>query len=127
MSGHSNLLRGRSVLIAEDEPLIALDLEQMLMDLGAEKVSIAMSVPDGVAQVVASAQPNFGVLDVLLGKENAIALADILAARGAPFIFATGYSDAKLLEKSHPNAPIVEKPIDPIDLARKIALTLGPQ
>jgi FixJ family two-component response regulator len=55
--------------------------------------------------------PGLAILDINLGDESSETVADVLQAKGVPFIFATGYSSVKDgFKKKHSKVPVVEKP-----------------
>ncbi|MGA2127516.1 MAG: response regulator [Xanthobacteraceae bacterium] len=101
-------LHGLRVLIVEDESLLALLLEDMLGDIGCMVVGVASTVAaaiDAIAKVDAGA----AILDIKLGDEKSYAVAEALAARGVPFVFATGYGDLRL-EEPWQDRPVLQKP-----------------
>jgi len=53
---------------------------------------------------------NFALLDVNLGAETSLAIADRLKARNIPFLFATGYGDSTLALDKYPGTPLINKP-----------------
>ena len=83
-------LRGTKVLLLEDEFLIALDAEQILMELGAAKVEIASTLADA-EQLAKNGRFDVAMLDVNINGEVSFPLAESLRRRGVPVIFATGY------------------------------------
>lgn len=103
-------LAGLNVLLAEDQLLVALDAEMMLGDLGAVGVAAVSSVGEA-RRWLASATPDLAVLDVNLGGENSIPIARVLAARGVPFIFATGYTRLEVPDDLS-SRPFINKPYD---------------
>lgn len=105
------------VLLVEDNMLIALDAEDALTGLGAEAVDVASSVPDALA-AIKRARPDLAVLDVNLGPETSIPVAEHLTELGVPFVFATGYGDRVPRPANVAEAPIVSKPYTQ-DLLRK--------
>ena len=81
------------ILLVEDEPLIAMMLEDYLDVLGKEVAGTADSVADALAQIEASA-PEAAILDLnLRDGEKSTPIAEALAARDIPFVFATGSGD----------------------------------
>ena len=106
----------RSVLIVEDEPLIAMMLEDFLLSLGHEVAGICESVQEALARIE---QGGFDVaiIDVhLKAGEKVWPVADRLAEKGIPYAFATGgHIDSPPL--SHSRAPILAKPftLDAVD------------
>jgi CheY-like chemotaxis protein len=89
-------LKGKRVLIVEDEPLIAIVLADILVDAGCVVVGPAYDTDQALARI--STEPiDAAVLDVNLGSGQTSALvADVLAERAIPFIFATGYGENAL-------------------------------
>jgi len=79
------------VLVVEDELLVALELEAMLARLGCQVVGPARTLTEAVR--LAAIEPDLAaaVLDVNLDGERVFPVADMLAARGVPILFATGY------------------------------------
>jgi CheY-like chemotaxis protein len=106
---NKQILHGLRVLLVEDEPLIALALEDELRDLGCEVVGPAFSLAAAV-QLAGDATLNGAILDVNLGGQKVYPAADLLAARNLPFIFVTGYGAAGLLEP-YRDRPVLQKPI----------------
>ena len=76
------------MLIVEDDYLLATDLAAMLRRAGANVVGPVGSVPDALDAL--DPLPDIASLDVQLGDETSFRVADELARRGVPFIFATG-------------------------------------
>ena len=84
-------LSGLSVLLVEDEYLIALDAEQMLRDLGVRDVEIVSTFDNAQKQTQTGAF-DVAVLDVNINGQLSFPIAEILKSRNIPFVFATGYS-----------------------------------
>ena len=78
------------VLVVEDEPLIAMLVQEWLEELNCSVVGPAASVT-GALELIAGVELHGAVLDVSLGKEKSFPIADELRKRGVPFAFATGY------------------------------------
>ena len=103
MSGPQN------ILIVEDEPLIAMMLEDFLEVLGKTMAGTADTIADALALIEAGGV-DAAILDVnLRGGEKSWAIADALAARGIPYIFATGGSTDSLTE-AYRDRPTLPKP-----------------
>ncbi|WP_420145798.1 HWE histidine kinase domain-containing protein [Sphingobium sp.] len=113
------LLKGRNVLLVEDNMIIAMDGEDALRDLGAE-VMTAASV--GRAHEAIAIKPvDIAVLDFNLGAETSLPVADLLAERGIPFLFATGYGDGLELPSRFADVTLVKKPYNGATLAQALA------
>lgn len=115
-----------SILVVEDQVLIAMDLEECLARLGASDVRLSPNTAEARDALQAFA-PDAAVLDFNLGSETAEALADDLVASGVPFVFATGYGDNVMIPQRFRHVPVVRKPVNPILLAAKLgaAMTAG--
>jgi CheY-like chemotaxis protein len=100
-------LAGRRVLIVEDSYLIAMHLTGMLERAGAEVVGPALSVEEAFGSL--DPLPEIATLDVQLGEETSFPIADELAQRGVPFVFATGTAD--LIPTAHRSRPLCHKPL----------------
>lgn len=102
-------LEGLSVLLVEDEILIALDAKAMLEEAGAANVEVANKAVNAL-RLNSATPPHAAVLDVNLGSDTSFSIADELAARGIPYIFTTGYGGQIDLPPRHIHMPVVGKP-----------------
>ena len=102
------LARAR-VLLVEDEYLLADELARAFRRAGAEVVGPASTLAQGLALAASLRRLDVAVLDVNLGGEAVYPLADKLARRAVPFLFATGY-DAPAIDPRYARVPRVEKP-----------------
>jgi CheY-like chemotaxis protein len=109
-------LRGKRLLVVEDDYMIAAELVRALEDQGATVVGPAGSVADALALISTAAALDGGVLDINLGGELIYPVADALRERGTPFVFATGY-DAWVIPDQYRDASRCEKPVDVHQLA----------
>ncbi|WP_372621649.1 HWE histidine kinase domain-containing protein [Falsiroseomonas sp.] len=118
-------LRGLRILVAEDEPLIATDAAETLRALGCEVVGPASTLPQALALAEGGGHLDAAVLDVNLGGQPSFPLATLLAGRGVPVVFATGYSE--LPEGSGgAGAAVLRKPVAPVELAAALRAAIGP-
>jgi CheY-like chemotaxis protein len=114
-------LTGRRILIVEDEALVAMLVEDALMDAGATIIGPASTVAEALALLERDATlPNAAVLDLNLAGETSTPVADVLAARGVPFVVATGYGAGGLPE-THSAVPVLAKPYDPEELTSALS------
>ena len=98
-----------TVLIVEDEPLIAMMLEDFLGEMGKTVIGPADSCAQALA-LIAKGGIDAAILDVnLRGGETSDPIADALAAAGIPFLFASGGSGDGV-EGPHSNRPVLAKP-----------------
>lgn len=105
---NAGVLQGLRVLIVEDEALIASFLEDALTDLGCEVIGPASTMKDALRLAREAAIDGAG-LDINIAGEKVYAVADILAERGLPFVFMTGYGKAGLRESDR-GRPVLQKP-----------------
>ena len=121
MSGRSPDEPAR-VLLVEDEALIALMLEDMLEGMGCAVTALAPRVSVGVS-LAETGEFDLALLDVNVAGENVEPVANMLARRGIPFIFATGYGEAGV-PLVHRERPVVAKPfrVEQLEAAIRKAL-----
>jgi len=112
-------LRGRRVLLVEDEFLIASDLIRLLHQQGAEVLGPAATVRCALDLLLASPDADGAILDVNLRGEMAFPVADALRDRGVPFVFATGYAQDMIPER-YAGVPCCEKPFDGPEIIRAL-------
>ena len=94
-----NSLVGKRILVVDDEPLIAMLLEDILGDLGCVVVGPALEV--GEAEALArEAALDAAILDVHLGKETCHSIAELLRERQIPFVVASGDEEASAVPGS---------------------------
>lgn len=97
------------ILLVEDEPLIAMMLEDFLEVLDKTLVGTADTVGAALALITAGGV-DAAILDVnLRGGEQSWPIADALAEKGIPFVFATGGTQDGLIE-AHRERPTLAKP-----------------
>jgi CheY-like chemotaxis protein len=97
------------------EALVALLMEDGLIDAGAEVVGPACSVEDALGLIERVARDgglSAAVLDMNLAGAAVSPVADRLAALGVPFLFATGYGEG-CQRGMHEAAPVLAKPFNP--------------
>ena len=98
-----------TALIVEDNLIIAMAAEVILLELGARHVETAASVGQALPSI-ARTKPDFALLDLNLGSENSIPVANRLRELGVPFMFATGYGERAPIPEDLAGAPVVQKP-----------------
>jgi DNA-binding response OmpR family regulator len=101
-------LSGRRVLIVEDEAMIAMMIEDMLVDLGCEIVGPASQIAQAL-RVIESEEFDAAILDVNLNGVQIFPVAEALRAKGVPFVFATGYG-ASGISIEYRNRLVLQKP-----------------
>jgi CheY-like chemotaxis protein len=102
-------LRGRRILVVEDEYLLADDISRALAEAGAEVLGPVASARAAEAIIASEERIDAAVLDINLRDGAVFPAADTLAERDIPFAFATGYEQWSLPERFQ-DRPLVEKP-----------------
>lgn len=105
-------LAGLRLLLVEDEYLLAMYLAEALQDLGAEVLGPVGSVDDALDLIDSEPHIDAAILDVNLRGEPSYAIADVLALRHVPFVFASGY-ERRMLPERYRDVGICAKPFDP--------------
>jgi DNA-binding NtrC family response regulator len=126
MQEAAEMLRGRRVMIVEDELLVAMELESLLEDQGCAVVGPAPTVDRALA-LLDREQPDAAILDVNLDGQTAIPVAAALKARGVPFLLATGYGNMQVSQPELNGAPRLDKPVSHDRLVRTLARILQPR
>lgn len=106
--------RGR-ILVAEDESLIAMQLEDVLRELGFAVVGPVSTVRDVIAHVEGS-DLSGALLDVNLRGEAVLRVLPRFKDIGVPFIITSGYDAASLFPPEFRDVPRVTKPFDELEL-----------
>ncbi len=112
-------LSGKRVLVVEDEPLVAMDIEAQLAAAGAVVVGPATAV-DRALQLIAEASFDVALLDANLGGHAVDEVAAALTRRNIPFAFATGY-EPETLPRSSRNVRVLAKPFNEDQLLSTVA------
>lgn len=120
------VLAGLSILLVEDQMLIALDAEMMLKEEGAVTVASVMSSDEALKQLE-SATWDAGVLDINLGTHTSFPVAHAFLRLGVPFIFATGYGDDTAVAEPFQDIPRVTKPYSRRALADALVVAIANQ
>jgi len=109
-SRKAQIVSGRRVLLVEDEALVAMMIEEFLVE-GGHCVIGPISRASEAVDAAKQGEFDAAVLDVNLGDGMAYPVAEILAARGIPFIFVTGY-EIETIDERFAGVPILQKPIE---------------
>jgi CheY-like chemotaxis protein len=103
-------LLGMRILVADDEFLIAVAIEELLRDAGAEIVSAA-TWPAALAGATTGEPLSAALLDVRMGSQTTEAVADALCSRAVPFVFYSGQALPDRMRAKHPGVEVLIKPI----------------
>jgi len=107
-----------SVLIVEDETLIAMLLEDMIMEIGHKVIGPAHHLDEAI-HLARNEDLDCALLDLVMGGKLTYAVADILKSRHIPFAFVSGYGmppDSVEFAK----IPVLQKPFSRQDIGRLI-------
>lgn len=107
------------ILVVEDEYLIRMLLEDMLNDLGHDVAAAVGSIAEA-RRLATDGDFHCAILDVNLDGEEIFPVADILAARGLPFVFVTGYGEGSLPD-AYRDRPALQKPFQTEQLEQTLA------
>lgn len=102
-----NALAGLRVLVVEDEPIVAMMLEDMLVELSCTVVGVASTVAQGLA-LAREGGFDAAVLDININGQRSDPIAEALDRMGLPYVFATGYGSAGL--PVGVRKPVIQKP-----------------
>jgi CheY-like chemotaxis protein len=106
------------VLVVEDEMLVAMNIEDMLLDLGHEVAGLASRLEPALS-LARDGAFDLAMLDVNLAGQQSFPVADVLIARGIPFLFATGYGSQGIAE-AYRDRPVLQKPFRTRDLGEAL-------
>ena len=115
---------GLSVFVVEDEALLAMNLEDMLTDLGCTVAGTAMQVEQAERMFAEGLSCDAAILDVNLGGNMVYPLARRLCEKGIPIIFATGYGQEGLPQEWRSHA-ILPKPYSEDQVGEALMRALG--
>jgi len=104
------LLEGTKVLVVEDNLLLAEVTKILLEDRGCQVVGPAGWLQNGL-ELARAESLDGAVLDINLHGEMSFAIAEVLHARGVPFVFVTGYEDRSIVPMAYRSAPRLDKPV----------------
>lgn len=116
-------LEGRRILIMDDEPILALDLQLTLQDARAVVIGPATTVAAAL-DLMEAQRLDCALLDVRMGRDDGFAVARKLSERGVPWLFHTGDADPNRLQRDWPQCRILTKPSAPSELIAGLASLL---
>lgn len=115
---HASRLAGLRVMVVEDEMLISILIEDLLSDEGCEIVGpfdrVAAALPAAERETI-----DFALLDINVAGTKVYPVADILASRGVPFLFLTGYGESGI-PAGHREWQACQKPFKVEELLKMI-------
>jgi DNA-binding response OmpR family regulator len=123
MNPGSGVLGGRRILVVEDEAMVSMMLVDILTSAGAVVIGPAGSTKKALA-LIEQETIHCAILDVKLTDGMSVPVAEALAARGIPYVIASGYSDKELAGYSATR--IVRKVYTAYEVIEAIADVLRP-
>lgn len=104
-----------TVLLVEDQFIIALDLAETVQDLG---YSLDGPYADkaGAFDAISRRLPDAAILDVHIADGEVFPLADALARAGVPIIFHSGHYQTEAMQQRYPGSIACSKPCTPAEL-----------
>ncbi|WP_291365958.1 PhyR family response regulator anti-anti-sigma factor [Acetobacter sp. UBA5411] len=107
-----------SILIIEDEPIIAMDIEDLIIHCGHTVAGIAHTQSDAIA-LAKETKPGLILADINLGEggNGMEAVAEIMKSMTVPVIFVTAYPECLLTGNTVEPAFVITKPFEPLTLA----------
>jgi CheY-like chemotaxis protein len=112
----------KHILVVEDEYLIRMLLEDMLTDLGYGIAGAVGTIAEA-SELATKADIQCAILDVNLAGQEIYPVAEILAKRGLPFVFVTGYGEGSLAEP-YRGRPALQKPFQAEQLQKALTSLL---
>ena len=116
--------RGR-ILVVEDEPFVAMQLQSDLESDGYEVIGPAANVAQG-ERLAQSEAFDAALVDVSLGPATSASIAEYLLERRIPFAFATGYADGSILPEHLRGVPRLAKPYGHDDVRKLLDALMKP-
>ncbi len=113
------ILKGKRVLVVEDEALISMLFEDILSDLECEVVGPALNIRQAL-ELAGSADIDAAVLDVNLNGEPSFPVAMLLRTRGVPIVFSSGYGSTGLPPEWQ-DLPTLPKPFTSDEVAEALS------
>jgi CheY-like chemotaxis protein len=110
------------ILVVEDKSMVAMMIEDMLIDLGHHVVATSGGMDDA-SKLASHANADLAILDVNLNGEETYPRATSLASWKIPFIFATGYGSSGI-RTEWSGVPVLQKPFQSRELAEAINLAI---
>lgn len=112
-----------TILVVEDDGLLAMMLEDLVRDAGAAGVIVSRD-PAHALRAAVEEPLDCAILDISVWGSSTIGVADVLAERGIPFMFCSGFT-ANDLEERHRQRPLLAKPYSDAEFKAALAATLG--
>lgn len=112
------------ILLVEDDALIAMEMEERLIDMGYDVIATAATI-EAANQAIANGLPHVALLDANLRGHSTIELGAHLLERGVKIAFCTGYDEVKGVPPHMQSVPVLTKPIADDDLSAMLKKLVG--
>ena len=109
------------VLIVEDDPFLAIDLEDTFEAAGFRLSGTAASVAQGLS-LIDTERPDVATLDYHLGRETSEPIAALLRERNIPYCYISGHAS-----RLPHDAPVISKPVAPHSVVRIVEQLVAAQ
>lgn len=117
-------LEGRTILVVEDESLVAMLLETILEDMGCATLGPIATVDEALSVISGGQAFDGALLDVNVAGKEVFPVAAALKERGVPFVFSTGYGEGGLPPEWRGQATI-QKPFTEDAVHKALMTALG--
>ncbi len=117
-------LEGRTILVVEDESLVAMLLETILEDMGCETLGPVSTIDEALSVIGEGSAFDGALLDVNVAGKEVFPVAAALKERGVPFVFSTGYGEGGLPEEWRGH-PTIQKPFTEDAVQQALMKVLG--
>ena len=117
-------LEGRTILVVEDESLVAMLLETILEDMGCATLGPVSTIDEALAVIADGSSFDGALLDVNVAGKEVFPVAAALKERGVPFVFSTGYGEGGLPEEWRGH-PTIQKPFTEDAVQQALMRVLG--
>jgi CheY-like chemotaxis protein len=117
------MIKPLRIFVVEDEVLIRMLFEDMLEELG-HKVTCAASLFDEALAMARTCECDVAILDVRLAGIEVYPVAEVLAERGIPFVFASGMTGTEIPAQFR-GRPTMQKPFEADRLKDVLAQLMG--
>jgi CheY-like chemotaxis protein len=117
-------LKGRQILVVEDDLLLAMHLEQILENEGCTILGPTPKLAKALA-MLETEHPDAAILDLNLNGDRPVALAEALMQLKVPFVIVSGYARSEAEEPIVRGARRLEKPINPQELIHALTAVIA--
>lgn len=108
----------RCILLVEDSPIIAMDIEETLSEQGVERIIYASSCEEAFTLLDEEPDVDGALIDFYMRSESCAPVIEKLVGRSIPFGIVTGFGDPLNVVGQWPGVPVLHKPFIREDLIR---------